>query len=190
MWIFAAQFSTVLLYAIMLIQLRRRIAECIDLRGRSTDSLRRMNRVVALMVFYPVIYISLTLPLAAGRMASVTANPPSVMYFCVAGSLMTLSGFFDTLLYTLARKNSIFGPEEMRPTESSSRSAPSPNARRGILSESHAWPPPLDSCARASASSVGASRNRHDSANKSVPNGDIDDVAVGRIYHDIAADMT
>lgn len=176
----------------MLIQLRRRIAECIALRGRSTDSLRRMNRVVALMVFYPVIYISLTLPLAAGRMASVTANPPSVMYFCVAGSLMTLSGFFDTLLYTLARKNSVLGPEEMRPTptESRSGSAPSPNARRAISSESNAWPPPLDGFAPVSTSSAGASRNRHDSANKNVLNGDIDHVTVGRIYHDMAADMT
>ncbi|RMJ22664.1 integral membrane protein [Aspergillus sp. HF37] len=187
-WIFAAQFSTVLLYAIMLIQLRRRIVECIALGGRNTDSLRHLNRVVAFMMFYPVIYITLTLPLAAGRMASVTANPPSVMYFCVAGSLMTMSGFFDTLLYTLARKSSVLGPEEMRSVQS--RSVPSSNVRRGTLPESNASPPLEDSFGPASTSSVGASRNRDYSANKSAPNGDIDHVAVGRIYHDMAADMT
>ncbi|KAJ5808514.1 hypothetical protein N7474_009783 [Penicillium riverlandense] len=102
-WIFAAQFFAVLLYAIIFIRLQRRIAECVSLGGRNTNSLRRLKRVVGYMVIYPVVFVSLTLPLAVGRMASASGHTPSVTYFCVAGSLMTLSGLCDTLLYTLNR---------------------------------------------------------------------------------------
>lgn len=70
-----------------------------------------MNRVVAYMVIYPIMYIILSLPLAAGRMASVNHHTPSVVYFCVAGALMTLSGFCDALLYTLTRRNVVLEPE-------------------------------------------------------------------------------
>lgn len=95
----------------MFIHLRRRIAECVALGGRNTKSLRRLNRVVGYMVLYPVLYIALTLPLAAGRMKSATGHPPSVLYFCIAGSLMTLSGVCDTILYTLTRTNAVLDPE-------------------------------------------------------------------------------
>lgn len=103
-WIFAAQFFTLILYAIMFFQLRRRINESKILGSSHLNSLRRLNRVVAYMVIYPIVYIVLTLPLAAGRMASAHHNTPSVVYFCVAGTLMTLSGFCDTLLYTFTRR--------------------------------------------------------------------------------------
>lgn len=109
-WIFAVQFTTVVLYAIMFIQLRRKIAECVALGGHNTQSLRRLNRVVGYMVLYPVIYTGLTLPLAIGRLAAMAGHPFSVSYFCVAGSLMTLSGVCDTVLYTLTRKNAVLDP--------------------------------------------------------------------------------
>lgn len=110
-WIFAAEFFTILLYTIMFVQLRRRISQSAILGSRHMESLQRMKRVVAYMVIYPIMYIVLTLPLAAGRMASVNHNTPSVIYFCVAGALMTLSGFCDTLLYTLTRRNVVLESE-------------------------------------------------------------------------------
>jgi hypothetical protein len=76
-----------------------------------TESLRRLNRVVSYMVMYPIVYIVLTLPLSAGRMASVSGNGPSVAYFCVAGAMMTLSGFCDVLQYTLTRKSVVLEAE-------------------------------------------------------------------------------
>lgn len=110
-WIFAAQFFNLVLYAIMFVQLRRRIAQS-KILGRSyTESLRRLNRVVSYMVMYPIVYIVLTLPLSAGRMASVSGKSPSVTYFCVAGALMTLSGFCDTLQYTMTRKSVVLESE-------------------------------------------------------------------------------
>lgn len=110
-WIFAAQFFTILLYTIMFVQLRRQIVECVTLGGRNTNSLRRLNRVLGYMVLYPAVYITLTLPIAIGRTASVRGHPPSVTYFCISGSLMALSGLCDTLLYTLTRKNSVLDPQ-------------------------------------------------------------------------------
>ncbi|CAI7633629.1 unnamed protein product [Penicillium discolor] len=91
-WIFAAQFLTLLLHAIMFIYLHRRITDCVTLRGSNTDSLCRLKRVNSYMVLYPAVYITLTLPLAAGRMASTAGHTPSATYFCVAGSMMALSG--------------------------------------------------------------------------------------------------
>lgn len=110
-WIFAAQFFNLVLYAIMFFQLRRKMAQSKILGQSYTESLRRLNRVVSYMVLYPIVYIVLTLPLSAGRMASVSGHTPSVAYFCVAGALMTLSGFCDTLQYTLTRKSIVLDSE-------------------------------------------------------------------------------
>lgn len=119
------QFLTVVLYVALFVDIRRRVVECIRLRGRSTKNLRRMNRVARFMVLYPIVYICLTLPLAAGRMADTSGHTPSVTYFCVAGSLMTLSGLCDTVLYALARKNSVLDPEGARVTSNDSNELPS-----------------------------------------------------------------
>lgn len=91
-------------------QIRRRIAECTNLGGRR-NSLRNMHRVASYMVIYPIIYTILTVPLAAGRMASLAGHTPSITYFCVSGTLMTLSGLCDTVLYTLARRQSVLDSE-------------------------------------------------------------------------------
>lgn len=110
-WIFAAQFFNLVLYAIMFVSIRRRIAQSKVLGRSYTESLKRLNRVVSYMVMYPIVYIVLTLPLSAGRMASVSGQSPSITYFCVAGALMTLSGFCDCLQYTLTRKSIVLETE-------------------------------------------------------------------------------
>lgn len=105
----------------LFVYIRRQVVECIALRGRTTKNLRHMNRIARFMVFYPIVYNCLTLPLAAGRMAGTSGHPPSVTYYCVAGSLMALSGLCDTVLYALARKNSILDdPERPRDTSNDS----------------------------------------------------------------------
>lgn len=63
------------------------------------------------MVIYPIAYIVLSLPLAAGRMATAQGKTPSLVYFCIAGALITSSGFVDVLLYTLTRRNLILESE-------------------------------------------------------------------------------
>lgn len=110
-WIFLAEFGTITLYAIMWFQLRRRIKQSAILGSSHIESLRRLRRVIGYMVIYPIAYIVLSLPLAAGRMATAQGNTPNVAYFCVAGALITSSGLVDVLLYTLTRRNLIIESE-------------------------------------------------------------------------------
>lgn len=106
-----AEFGTVVLYAVMFFQLRRQMAASSILAGSQMESLKRLRRVVSYMVIYPVAYVVLSLPLAAGRMMTAQGKTPSTAYFCVAGGMMTSSGFVDVLLYTLTRRNLILDSE-------------------------------------------------------------------------------
>ncbi|KAF7118645.1 hypothetical protein CNMCM5793_008183 [Aspergillus hiratsukae] len=110
-WIFVAEFGTVCLYAIMWFQLRKQIKQSAILGSSHTESLKRLRRVIGYMVIYPIAYIVLSLPLAAGRMATARGSTPSIAYFCVAGALITSSGLVDVLLYTLTRRNLILDSE-------------------------------------------------------------------------------
>lgn len=84
-WIFLAEFGTVCLYAVMYFQLRRQIAASSILGNSQLESLKRLRRVVGYMTIYPIVYIVLSLPLAAGRMATANGNTPSITFFCCAG---------------------------------------------------------------------------------------------------------
>lgn len=110
-WIFLSEFGTVVLYAIMFFYIRRRMTQAKILRRGQQESLHRLNRVVIYMVIYPLVYLVLSLPLAAGRMATARGNSPSKAYFGVAGSLMALSGLMDVIVYTLTRRHLITDTE-------------------------------------------------------------------------------
>ncbi|PYH96864.1 integral membrane protein [Aspergillus ellipticus CBS 707.79] len=110
-WIFLAEFGTVCLYAVMWFQLRHRIKASAILGQSHVESLKRLRRVIGYMVIYPIAYIVLSLPLAAGRMATAQNDSPSLAYFCVAGAMITSSGLVDALLYTLTRRNLILESE-------------------------------------------------------------------------------
>ncbi|KAL3475215.1 G protein-coupled glucose receptor regulating Gpa2-domain-containing protein [Aspergillus californicus] len=110
-WIFLAEFGTVSLYAVLWFQLRRRIKQSAILGSSHIESLKRLRRVVGYMVIYPMSYIVLSLPLAAGRMATAQGDTPGIVYFCVSGAMITSSGLVDVLLYTLTRKNLILESE-------------------------------------------------------------------------------
>ncbi|KAL4779045.1 G protein-coupled glucose receptor regulating Gpa2-domain-containing protein [Aspergillus varians] len=110
-WIFFAEFGTVVIYAILWFQLRRRIKQSAILGSSHIESLKRLRRVVGYMIIYPIAYLVLSLPLAAGRMATAQGNTPSTVYFCIAGALITSSGLVDVLLYTLTRKSLILESE-------------------------------------------------------------------------------
>lgn len=95
----------------MFFYLRRRMKQAKILRRGQQESLQRLNRVVIYMVIYPVVYVLLSLPLAAGRMATAQGNSPSKNYFAVAGSLMALSGLMDVIVYTVTRRHLITDTE-------------------------------------------------------------------------------
>lgn len=95
----------------MFFYLRRRMTQAKMLRRGQQESLHRLNRVVIYMVIYPLVYLVLSLPLAAGRMATARGNPPSKTYFGVAGCLMALSGFMDVVVYTVTRRHLLVDTE-------------------------------------------------------------------------------
>lgn len=53
---------------------------------------------------YPFAYITLTLPLAVGRVAAMTGKNVSLVYLVVAGTMMASCGVIDVILYMNTRK--------------------------------------------------------------------------------------
>ncbi|PGH03606.1 hypothetical protein AJ79_07335 [Helicocarpus griseus UAMH5409] len=103
-WIFVSEFGSVVLYMLLFFHIRRRVAQSAALGRGQNEHLRRLKRVIGYMVLYPIAYIVLSLPLAAGRMATATGDTLSVTYFCTAGAVIASSGFVDVIMYTLTRK--------------------------------------------------------------------------------------
>lgn len=91
--------------------LHRQIKQAKILHAGQQENLQRLKRVVFYMVVYPVVYVVLSLPLAAGRMATAKGFSPNKTYFGVAGCLMALSGFFDVMVYTLTRHHLLLNTE-------------------------------------------------------------------------------
>lgn len=56
------------------------------------------------MIAYPVVYTCGTLPIAVGRMMTLSGKPPSDRYLIWAGVMLTSCGWVDGLLYTITRK--------------------------------------------------------------------------------------
>ncbi|TVY92928.1 hypothetical protein LAWI1_G004902 [Lachnellula willkommii] len=77
--------------------------------GPSVDpfavSRNRIMRTARYMVVYPLAYVALTLPLAVGRASAMAHKQPPILFFCVAGALMALSGIVDVALYVYTRKS-------------------------------------------------------------------------------------
>ncbi|KAE8362002.1 G protein-coupled glucose receptor regulating Gpa2-domain-containing protein [Aspergillus caelatus] len=111
LWIFLAEFGTVVFYGMLFFHLRRRMNQAAMLRQGHQESLKRLNRVVIYMVIYPIVYLVLSLPLAAGRMSTARHIVQSRGYFAVAGSLMALSGLVDVVVYTLTRRHLLLDTE-------------------------------------------------------------------------------
>lgn len=84
-WIFLAEFGTVCLYAVMYFQLRRQITASSILDNSQMESLKRLCRAVGCMTIYPIFYLILSPPLAAGCMANANGDLPSIAYFCCVG---------------------------------------------------------------------------------------------------------
>lgn len=102
MWIFIIEFGTVIVYALIFIYLRKQLANIVSAQQSATQV--KVSQAARYMVVYPLTYVLLTLPLAAGRMATMTGRNLPIIYYCVAGSMMTSCGWVDALLYTLTRR--------------------------------------------------------------------------------------
>ncbi|KAJ2894167.1 hypothetical protein MKZ38_007894 [Zalerion maritima] len=59
-------------------------------------------------LLYPIIYLTCTIPLAAGRIASMAGNSVPLSYFCFAGALIACNGWMDCILYASTRRHILF----------------------------------------------------------------------------------
>jgi len=62
-------------------------------------------------LLYPLIYVLCTVPLAAGRIASMAGNDVSLGYFCFAGAMIASAGWLDVVLYSTTRRAIVFSGE-------------------------------------------------------------------------------
>src|SRR6266487_4991103 len=92
-------FGTILIYTSIFITLRSRSAN-------STSPVP--HGATPLMILYPTIYTVCTIPLAAGRIASMAGRNVDLTYFCIAGSMIACNGWLDVLLYSLTRRSIVF----------------------------------------------------------------------------------
>ncbi|PGG98108.1 hypothetical protein AJ80_09580 [Polytolypa hystricis UAMH7299] len=114
-WIFLSEFGSVVIYMILFFYLRRRVATSATLGRGQKEHLRRLKRVIGYMVLYPIAYIILSLPLAAGRMATASGVRLGIPYFCTAGAIIASSGFVDVIMYTVTRKALLSDSEASNP---------------------------------------------------------------------------
>lgn len=67
-------------------------------------SRQRIAKAARYMVVYPFAYVTLTLPLAAGRVAAMAGKNVPLVYLAVAGTMMASCGVIDVILYISTRK--------------------------------------------------------------------------------------
>ncbi|KAI1770833.1 G protein-coupled glucose receptor regulating Gpa2-domain-containing protein [Hypoxylon cercidicola] len=105
-WIFIVEFGSIIVYALGFYYLfRAKRLDSIEIPNRSIEGMRKARTA---MLAYAIVYTILSLPLAAGRMASMSNNELSNEYYLFAGALFTSSGWVDTVLYTLTRRALLF----------------------------------------------------------------------------------
>lgn len=120
-------FGTVVTYILifMTIQAKSRSHSHTDFPNADGSDPAALKRAAKYMIIYPVVYVLCTLPLAGGRMASMTGMVvpycKSTFYplafafsltrpgwFCLAGAAITSCGWLDVLLYAVTRHALIF----------------------------------------------------------------------------------
>ncbi|KAK7757781.1 hypothetical protein SLS62_000159 [Diatrype stigma] len=120
LWIFIVQFGSIFVYtagfySIYRSKYSRKLSANNANGGRGAGatvqggaSSRVLRRAASSMLAYACAYTVLTLPLAAGRMATMSHRNLSPRFYLIAGCLFTSSGWVDALLYTLTRRSLLF----------------------------------------------------------------------------------
>jgi hypothetical protein len=109
LWIFVCMFGTIIVYSLIYFSLRRKSSQPRHLFPSAHHPLPIVSQAVTpLMLLYPIIYIICTIPLAAGRIASMAGRKVSLEYFCVAGAMIACNGWLDVLLYSITRRGIVF----------------------------------------------------------------------------------
>jgi hypothetical protein len=96
-------------------------------RARENDSRRRMSKAAVTMLYYPVVYICLTMPLTVARLAQFAGKNWSLTTIIVGANIYFCTGWVNVLLYTATRKGIIswnwLVPKRKRPVFMARRSS-------------------------------------------------------------------
>ncbi|TGJ88696.1 hypothetical protein E0Z10_g126 [Xylaria hypoxylon] len=101
-FIFIAIFVSWALYTAIFISLRRQYR-----RGDFTNGENRGYHHPVFLI-YPVIYLICILPLAIGRVLTMSGHEPSLGYFCASGVLVASNGWLDVIVFTTTRRSIVF----------------------------------------------------------------------------------
>ncbi|RGP76860.1 g- coupled receptor [Fusarium longipes] len=108
LYIFLGLGTTSILYTIIFFHIRRQARLRSSEDHNDTDSVQlQLSRNPAFLI-YPVIYVLCTLPLAAGRIATMAGAKVPNGYFCFAGAMIASNGSFDCLLFGTTRNTIVF----------------------------------------------------------------------------------
>ncbi|KAJ5624336.1 hypothetical protein N7510_000645 [Penicillium lagena] len=184
-WIFLAEFGNICLYTVMYFQLRRQITASSILGNSQLESLKRLRRVVGYMTIYPLVYLVLSLPLAAGRMANANGNIPSITFFCCAGAIITSSGLIDVILYTLTRRNLIIDSEP-----SHGRSYDRFASDRGHYGETHLTTITADPKSRKLGAKDSSMVDEHDGSTDNIVQSGVEIAPIGKVYQETTIEVT
>ncbi|KAF2973357.1 hypothetical protein GQX73_g213 [Xylaria multiplex] len=101
-FIFIAIFVSWVLYTAVFISLRRQYR-----RGEFTNAKNRGFHHPVFLI-YPIIYLICILPLAIGRVMTMSGREPSLGYFCASGALIASNGWLDVIVFTTTRRSIVF----------------------------------------------------------------------------------
>ncbi|KAH9817957.1 hypothetical protein DFH28DRAFT_926159 [Melampsora americana] len=107
-WLFLAGVASAVIYGLTYLTLRSRVRKHVHQQSRvppdlSTD-MNTMESAARKMLVYPLCYLLLTLPLAIYRIAGISGHPWQLNAQLICGSIFTLAGFVDTIVFCLTYK--------------------------------------------------------------------------------------
>lgn len=108
LWIFISLGVTSGLYIAIWVSLRQQARRRRAANPDGSADLGHQSEHNPAFLIYPVIYVMCTLPLATERVASMAGANIPLGYFCFAGALVSLNGFFDCILFGTTRHSIIF----------------------------------------------------------------------------------
>ncbi|KAM3423995.1 hypothetical protein BST61_g1387 [Cercospora zeina] len=108
-WILLTEFAVVGLYTTMFILLRQRIK---DFFYVASHHQMRAESAARSVIIYPLVYVLCTLPAVIVRLRIIAGQSVGYLELLFVGIAMTSSGWLDVLVYSLTRRNLVFGMQE------------------------------------------------------------------------------
>ena len=103
-WIFLTESLCIIFYGALWVKLSRARKSINAVHNWNAVNDQKIKRAAMLMAIYPVVYVTLTLPLASVRMALYAGRTVPEWAYIFAGTMMVSCGWVDCLLYVLTRR--------------------------------------------------------------------------------------